>query len=170
MSKRIYSSKCNSGERYNCLVIVSRIYGKKNGPWFQCKCDCGKVWAVRQDRILDGTTKSCGCKRLRIGKTHGFCRSTQTKIVQKLYRAWSSMLSRCRSKNNRSWSNYGGRGISVCERWSGDDGFVNFYSDMGCPTSTSLSLDRIDNNGNYEQINCRWATRSQQQKNKRPLK
>lgn len=86
----------------------------------------------------------------------------------KEYRVWASMLQRCRNKRNVRYANYGGRGITICKRW---ESFINFYKDMGPRPNKDLSLDRINNDGNYEKNNCRWATRTEQQRNRRkPIK
>lgn len=84
------------------------------------------------------------------------------------YNSWLKIKSRCFDKNNNGYQNYGGRGITVCARWLGEAGFANFYADMGPRPTPQHSLDRIDNDGNYEPGNCRWATRSQQTQNRRP--
>ncbi len=83
------------------------------------------------------------------------------------YRVWSEMIQRCSNQKHPRWSDYGGRGIIVCDRWRS---FINFLADMGERPSPDLTLDRIDNDGGYEPGNCRWATRSQQQYNRRPRK
>lgn len=119
-----------------------------------CRCECGSVEAVRTNQLRgpDGNR----CKKCST-TTHGLTSSCE-------YKVWQGMVRRCSNTNERYYHHYGGRGITVCERWRH---FPNFYADMGPRPSSDHSLDRIDNDGHYEPGNCRWATRSQQQRNKR---
>lgn len=123
---------------------------------FVCKCDCGTVKVVRGSLLRSkhsGQCKDCHNKSItKHGKSH-----TNT------YKIWKSMRQRCNNINNHAFKNYGSRGIKVCERWSKYD---NFLADMG-EKPEKLSIDRINNDGNYEPLNCRWATRTVQQNNKR---
>jgi hypothetical protein len=82
------------------------------------------------------------------------------------YNCWGSMIARCTNPNDPGWKNYGGRGIRVCERWR--NSFENFLADMGLKPSPGLSIERVENDGNYEPGNCRWATRKEQRANQRP--
>lgn len=124
------------------------------------QCSCGKEYKASFCVLVSGRVISCGCFQLERVTTHGHCKNHE---CSRTYLAWQSMKSRCTDPNNKHFHNYGGRGISVCEHWQQ---FENFIADMGeCPPS--LEIDRIDNNGNYEPGNCRWATEAQQHRNQR---
>ena len=128
---------------------------------FELKCICGKkVTAQLGNMRGKGTTHSCGCMKDRNTTLRN---TTHNKSKLPVYPVWKAMKQRCLNKNDRSFKNYGGRGITVCRRWLK---FENFYEDMG-DSKKALSLDRINNDGNYEPTNCRWATRKQQAGNTR---
>jgi hypothetical protein len=156
---------------------LSIMAGNRFGSWtairyrgaerFLCRCDCGTERAVRNNHLRSGKSRSCGClKSQHISDSKTIHGHTRKHINHPLYGTWTTMHQRCTNPNARGYERYGGRGITVCERWRGPDGFPNFLADMG-ERPAGLSLDRRDNDGNYEPSNCRWATASEQQRNTR---
>ena len=144
------------GDRVSMLTLKAPAGRTKDYKrlWL-CACDCGRQKIIRERSLLNGDTRSCGC--LKIGRiTHG-------KSNTLIYFTWHNMLTRCFDKNTKDYDNYGGRGITVCERWRT---FENFYKDMGNAPS-EMTLDRQDNDGNYEPNNCRWVSRKVQNRNRR---
>ena len=136
--------------------------GQKGEISWLCKCECGVEVVVLGASLRSGNTASCGCLHkesiTKIKTTHGLCKHP-------LYIVWKNMRIRCTSLGNKSYLNYGGRGIAVCDRWL--ESFENFYNDVIGGYKKGLQLDRIDNDGNYEPSNCRWVTRNQNQMNTR---
>jgi hypothetical protein len=148
-----------TGHVYGRWTLLERIPGKRA---YLCKCECGTVKPVHTTHLRRGKTKSCGCLDRELFRarstTHGMSNTVE-------HRTWLSMRDRCRNPKVAHYECYGGRGITVCERWM--DSFENFYKDMGPKPSARHSIDRINVNGNYEPGNCRWATIKQQRRNTR---
>lgn len=148
---------CKSGDRYGRLTLLSSFVERSRRYWL-CRCDCGNEKVILQQSLPSGNTKSCGCLSVEKRFRHGGYYLPE-------YSVWAGMKSRCHRSKDRAFKYYGGRGIRVCERWR--ESFKNFLDDMGRRPSPKHSLDRIDFNGNYEPVNCRWLENSEQNYNKR---
>lgn len=155
------------GTCFNHLTVieldVNRTEEKQRSYWL-CKCDCGNIKSVRSDSLIDGSIKSCGCLKKKQDKInlgtfkHGLCKTRRFNI-------WYGMKERCYNVNSEKYKVYGDRGITVCDEWR--DSFIIFYNwATNNGYSDELTIDRIDVNGNYEPSNCRWATSTEQSRNK----
>lgn len=154
-----------TGVKCGRWTVLSRAENTKQGQaqWL-CRCECGTEKVLKSIIIRREISKSCGCLKLEVLVKRSTKHGHATGGITPTYHTWASMVARCTNSNSREWKNYGGRGISVCERWMT---FANFLADMG-EKPEGLSLDRFpDMNGNYELGNCRWASDTQQARNKR---
>ena len=156
------SSKNNliENQKIGRLTLIEKIPACRGANW-QCLCDCGNLIIVKEYQLKNGIIKSCGCLKEEYSKMGNFIHGFNKTRIQEIYHA---MKERCYNKNHIHYNNYGGRGIAVCDEWKNDyDSFYNWSIQNGY--QLGLSLDRINNDGNYEPNNCRWTTRKQQQRN-----
>lgn len=156
------------GQTFGRLTVVGRAPRNRQGrAQWHCRCVCGGETTVRSDVLRRGRSASCGCmKREIVAALHTVHGHAGRGSEHPLYWVWMGMKERCRNPRNDRYAYYGGRGIVVCERWAS---FEHFLSDMGERPGAGYSLDRIDNDGNYEPGNVRWATGKQQAANRQAV-
>ena len=151
-----------TGTTFGRLIAVKLApRGTHHRRWL-CRCSCGNDVVVHQPNLRSGATQSCGCLMSETSRRQGLQNATHGMCETASYKRWTAMRQRCQNAKHPAFKNYGGRGITVCKQW--DESFEQFHADIG-DAPKGLSLDRIDNDGNYEPSNCRWATRSEQQSN-----
>lgn len=156
------------GQRFGRLVVEtqSNVRTLNGNIRWNCICDCGNKTTVTGAHLVSKNIQSCGCLHketvgamsVNVNTTHGMSYSSE-------YRTWRAMINRCTNSNDQAYDDYGGRGITICDRWL--NSFEAFYEDMGLRPSSDHTLDRREVNGNYDKSNCRWATPTEQANNKR---
>lgn len=157
-----------TGQKFGRLVVIERSGSKNNKALWKCQCECGGIAIAISHDLISGHTKSCGCYQReatsKASKTHGM-RHTP------VYSAWLGMKDRCFNPSNKRFKDWGGRGITVCEAWKNSfEAFYDYVSKLPHYGKSGYSLDRINNNGNYEPENVRWATIIEQNNNRRNVK
>lgn len=171
------------GQRFGRFTVIRegerrQVPSNKNRGirMFWCRCDCGETKLVQLSNLRSGQATSCGCRQREAAVASNTARATHGLRKNPLYAIWTGMMQRCRDERQRCFANYGGRGIAVCPEWHDPARFITWIETnigprpagtypSGLPVYT---IDRINNDGNYEPGNVRWATRSEQQHNKRP--
>ena len=167
---KIPKSKDLIGKKINLLTVID-IEVVNGRARCKCVCECGRVTSFDAYELAKGKFKSCGCSKIENAKrSHRRCVSPDFDYPilseHPLWTIWYGIKMRCECPTDKSYPKYGGRGIKMCDRWSGNLGFENFIADMGERPSKDYSVDRIDNDGDYCPQNCRWATKAQQNANR----
>jgi len=157
--------KNEKGNKYTRLLVIEQVGNDKYGhALWKCECDCGNSVVVQGKNLRTSNTRSCGCLQIDMAKKnrkHGA-------VGTKTYRCWCAMKTRCTNPKEKDYERYGARGITICDRWL--NSFENFLQDMGYCPNNALTIERINNNGNYEPSNCKWGTVTEQARNRTTTK
>jgi hypothetical protein len=156
-------SYMEAGEQHGRWLIMESVHS--GSDYVLCRCECGTEKRRQAYSIKRGLSGSCGCLKSELtakrNGSHGLSAHPD-------YGIWLNMVRRCTNPKDAGWADYGGRGIRVCDRWLEDGGVANFIADMGPRPTPSHSLDRLNNDGDYEPANCAWTTKGEQSRNTRP--
>jgi hypothetical protein len=154
------------GDRYASLLIVEELPKAPTSRKYKVRCDCGTEKIVLGSALRPGGQVSCGCLKAQRAKRGLRWAHREARTAE--YRCWISMKTRCLNPNTEDFKHYGGRGITICEKWL--NSYEAFLADMGRRPTSKHSIDRVDVNGHYEPGNCRWATAGEQRRNQRTKK